>query len=242
MSMVILFFTILITMFVAEMGDKTQLLMIAMTSRYKLRDIIIGSALSILALNAIAVGLGAIISQLIPTWLIKIIAALAFFYFAWSTLRKDKDEEEEEEKAHKGHPMLIVFGTFFIAELGDKTQLTAITFAANEGANTSWKLAIVIWLSCSIGLFLADLIGMLIGYLLKSKTPKGFLDVLAFIIFSVFGVITIWQGLGMVPILSAVLQYVITICLAVVFVVLCLLTWRHVVAKRKKEATQEVQS
>ena len=61
-----LFFTILLTMFIAEMGDKTQLLLVAMTSRFKLRDIIIGSAASILVLNGLAVGVGSIISKFVP--------------------------------------------------------------------------------------------------------------------------------------------------------------------------------
>ena len=82
-----LFLQIMLTVFVAEMGDKTQLMMIAMAARYKLRDIFIGAGLAILALNALAVGLGALVSSVIPLWLIKLAAALAFLYFAWSTLR-----------------------------------------------------------------------------------------------------------------------------------------------------------
>lgn len=218
----ILFFKILFTMFVAEMGDKTQLLMVAMTSRYKLRDIIIGSAASILALNAMAVGLGALISNLIPAWLIKIIAALAFFYFAWSTLKKKETEEEEKAVEQAKHPILTVFGTFFIAELGDKTQLTAITFAASEGVALSLsgiENAVLIWLACSIGLFAADLIGMLIGYLLKSKTPEGFLDKLAFVIFAVFGVLTLHEGAALI-LTSTVLPRVIAAAAAVVFAII----------------------
>ena len=227
----VLFFTILLTMFIAEMGDKTQLLMIAMTSRYKLRDIIIGAGLSILALNAMAVGLGAIISTLIPTWLIKIIAALAFFYFAWSTLKKEGEEEEEDtSKETAKHPILAVFGTFFIAELGDKTQLTAITFAANEGANSALSHAILIWLACSIGLFLADLVGMMVGYLLKSKTPDGFLDKLAFVIFAVFGFLTLEEGSALF-LGSGVSSWLIAIAVGILFVLLCIMTWRREHAK-----------
>ncbi|MCC8168584.1 MAG: TMEM165/GDT1 family protein [Clostridiales bacterium] len=222
----VLFFTILLTMFIAEMGDKTQLLMIAMTSRYKLRDIIIGAGLSILALNAMAVGLGAIISTLIPTWLIKIIAALAFFYFAWTTLKKEGDEDEDTLKETSRHPILAVFGTFFIAELGDKTQLTAITFAANEGANQAISHAILIWLACSIGLFLADLVGMLIGYLLKSKTPDGFLDKLAFVIFAIFGFLTLEEGSALL-LGSGASSWLIAIAAAILFALLCVFTWRH---------------
>ena len=82
----------------------------------------------------------------------------------------------------------------FVAELGDKTQLTAITFGANEGM----RAALVVWIGCSLGLFAADMLGMLIGYLLKSKTPDGLLSMLAFAIFSIFGVYTLYQGLKLV--------------------------------------------
>ena len=74
---------------------------------------------------------------------------------------------------------MSVFCTFFVAELGDKTQLTAITFGANEGLSA----AVVVWLACSLGLFAADVIGLLIGYLLKSKAPEGILNTVAFFYF-----------------------------------------------------------
>ena len=60
-----LFIKILLTMFIAEMGDKTQLLLVAMTSRFKLRDIILGSAAAILVLNGLAVGVGSLSLSLI---------------------------------------------------------------------------------------------------------------------------------------------------------------------------------
>ncbi len=189
----LLFFQIMLTVFIAEMGDKTQLLMIAMTSRYKLRHILIGAALSILALNAIAVALGAIISQVIPTWLIKIVAGLAFFYFAYATLKGD-DDEDEKERTGLGHPIFIVFSTFFLAELGDKTQLTAIAFAASIGLSQ----AILIWLACSIGLFVADLIGMLAGHIIKEKFGDKIINRLAFVIFVIFGITTVYEGIKLI--------------------------------------------
>ncbi len=221
----ILFFTILGTMFLAEMGDKTQLMMIAMTSRYKLRDILLGSAAAILVLNGLAVALGALISQLIPTWLIRIVAGLAFFYFAWSAISKIADEEREKQKESRFPAVLAVFGTFFLAELGDKTQLTAITFAANEGANSALSKAVLIWLACSIGLFLADMIGMLAGQLIQKKLPDGFLDLLAFAIFAVFGYITLAEGIGLLR--AGAFAYLVSACVFAVFAVICVFTWRH---------------
>ena len=68
------------------MGDKTQLMLIALTSKYKLRDIIAGTAVAILVLNGLAVLAGGLVSEFVPDWLIKMIAAFAFLYFAASTI------------------------------------------------------------------------------------------------------------------------------------------------------------
>lgn len=218
----LLFFQVLLTMFIAEMGDKTQLLMIAMTSRFKLRDIIIGSGLAVLVLNGLAVCVGSLISQFMPAWLIKLAAGIAFFYFAWSIL-KQEDEDEEESGGKVGvHPILSVFGTFFLAELGDKTQLTAITFAANEGMES----AVTVWLACSIGLFAADLVGMLLGHLLKSKMPDGFLDKLAFVIFVLFGFTTLEEGVELLM-GPGVIDWVIASGAAALFAVLCYNTFKR---------------
>ena len=97
----ILFLKIFFTEFIAEMGDKTQLMLIALTSKYKLRDIICGTAIAILVLNGLAVLAGGLVSELIPEWLIKMIAAFAFLYFAASTIAGDEEEEEEDEDDEK---------------------------------------------------------------------------------------------------------------------------------------------
>ena len=215
----LLFVKVFSPAFIAEMGDKTQLMLIALTSKYKLRDIILGTATAILVLNGLAVLAGGLVSEFIPDWLIKTIAALAFLYFATSTVTGDDDDEEEEGgKSKIKFAPLAVFFTFFVAELGDKTQLTAITFGANEGMS----VAFIVWIGCSLGLFAADILGMLVGYLLKSKTPDGLLNTLAFVIFSVFGVYTLYQGLKLIgasvfpiPVLP------ILIAVTIAFVVLC---------------------
>ena len=189
-----LFFKVFLTEFIAEMGDKTQLMLIALTSKYKLKEIILGTAVAILVLNGLAVLAGGLVSEFIPDWVIKIVAALAFLYFAASTIAGDEDEEEGNAKSGIQFAPLAVFCTFFVAELGDKTQLTAITFGANEGMSA----ALIVWLACSLGLFAADILGMMVGYLLKSKTPDGLLKSLAFVIFSIFGVYTLYQGLHLI--------------------------------------------
>lgn len=226
----LLFLKVFFTEFIAEMGDKTQLMLIALTSKYKLRDIIAETAAAILVLNGLAVLAGGLVSEFIPDWLIKTIASLAFLYFAASTVAGDDDDEEEEGGRSKiKFAPLAVFCTFFVAELGDKTQLTAITFGANEGMGS----ALIVWIGCSLGLFLADILGMLVGYLLKSKTPEGLLNTLAFAIFSVFGVFTLYQGLKLIS--AGVCQIPvlpILIAATVVFAVLCVCLF----VRREKKA------
>ena len=188
----LLFLKVLFTEFIAEMGDKTQLMLVALTSKYKVRDIVLGTAVAVLILNGLAVLAGGLVGSLVPEFAIKLVAALAFMYFAASSLGGEDDEEEEAGEAKIKFAPLAVFCTFFVAELGDKTQLTAMTFGANEGLSA----ALVVWLACSIGLFAADMLGMLLGYLLKSKAPEGILHILAFVIFAIFGVFTLYQGLS----------------------------------------------
>lgn len=232
----LLFLKVFFTEFIAEMGDKTQLMLIALTSKYKLKDIILGTAAAILVLNGLAVLAGGLVSEFIPEWLIKIIAALAFLYFAASTLAGDDDDEEEGGKSKIQFAPLAVFCTFFVAELGDKTQLTAITFGANEGMGA----AFIVWIGCSLGLFLADILGMLVGYLLKSKTPEGLLNTLAFVIFAIFGIYTSYQALNLIsesvcpitvwPLLAAV---------TVVFVVICV--WLFMKKKKSQDVSVDKQ-
>lgn len=214
----ILLLKVFFTEFIAEMGDKTQLMLIALTSKYKLRDIIFGTAIAIFVLNGLAVLAGGLVSEFIPEWLIKMIAALAFLYFAASTIAGDEEEEEESGKSKIKFAPLAVFCTFFVAELGDKTQLTAITFGANEGMGA----ALIVWIGCSLGLFAADILGMLVGYLLKSKTSDGLLNTLAVAIFSVFGVYTLYQGLKLIRAsVCAIPVFPVLIVVTVIFAGLC---------------------
>ena len=165
----LLFMKVLFTQFIAEMGDKTQLMLVAMTSKFKLKDILLGTGVAILVLNGLAVLAGGLVSTVVPTWLIRLIAGAAFLFFAATTLKSDDDEEENVKDRKIKFAPLSVFCTFFVAELGDKTQLTAITFGANEGLSA----AVVVWLACSLGLFAADVIGLLIGYLEEQGTGRN---------------------------------------------------------------------
>jgi putative Ca2+/H+ antiporter (TMEM165/GDT1 family) len=219
----LLFMKVLFTQFIAEMGDKTQLMLVAMTSKFKLKDILLGTGVAILVLNGLAVLAGGLVSTVVPTWLIRLIAGAAFLFFAATTLKGDDDEEENVKDRKIKFAPLSVFCTFFVAELGDKTQLTAITFGANEGLSA----AVVVWLACSLGLFAADVIGLLIGYLLKSKAPEGMLNTVAFFIFSIFGILTLRQGFGLLLGAESAMILPLTVVVTVAFVIVCLVLYKQ---------------
>ena len=219
----LLFMKVLFTQFIAEMGDKTQLMLVAMTSKFKLKDILLGTGVAILVLNGLAVLAGGLVSTVVPTWLIRLIAGAAFLFFAATTLKGDDDEEENVKDRKIKFAPLSVFCTFFVAELGDKTQLTAITFGANEGLSA----AVVVWLACSLGLFAADVIGLLVGYLLKSKAPEGILNTVAFFIFSIFGILTLRQGFGLLLGAESAMILPLTVVVTVAFVIVCLVLYKQ---------------
>lgn len=221
-----IFLTVLFTIFIAEMGDKTQLLLVAMAGKYKVSHILTGTWLATVLLNVLAVGVGAALGSYLDMRIIKLAAGLAFFWFAYSTL-KGEEEEEEKEMKHKAGPILAIFGSFFIGELGDKTQLSAITLAANY-TNHQLISAFQVFLGCTLGLILADLIGLIVGVVLKSKMPTGILNAVSFGIFAVFGVISIREA--MLLIFGAGIKAVAgCLFITVVFAILCL----YVFGKRR---------
>lgn len=216
----IIFLTVLITIFVAEMGDKTQLLLVAMAGKYKIPHILTGTWLATVVLNLMAVGVGAALSNYLDMRIIKLVAGFAFFWFAYAALQSDDEEEEQREMKHHLGPVFAIFGSFFIGELGDKTQLSGITLAANY-TNQSLMNAVYVFLGCTIGLILADMIGLIAGVVLKSKIPAGVLNILSFLIFAVFGVLSVREATGLIFGAGSVAALIVCILITAVFAILC---------------------
>jgi len=214
------FFSVLFTFFVAEMGDKTQLMLFALTSKYRLRDIVTGTLSAILILNGISVAAGGLLNEFLKSnlWIVKVIATLAFFYFSLSSLKKESGEEEGGE-SKISLAFLAVFCIFFIAELGDKTQLSAITFGATNGLNSAlfW-----LYLAASLGFFAADMLGLILAFVLHGKTPDSFFKLLAFAVFAVFAFINLHTVLTelsaenfLIPVMLGAAFIFIAICIII---------------------------
>mgnify|MGYP000848323712 CR=1 FL=1 len=179
--------------FVAELGDKSQLMAMTFASRYRARDVLIGITLATAIVHLASVGIGFFIGDLFAAhqhW-ISLIAGIAFLGFAAWTLRGDELTDEEADKARrsKGTAIVAVGVAFFLAELGDKTMLATVTLATHE----NW---IGTWLGSTIGMVLADALAIAVGAILGRKLPEKVIKYGAATLFALFGLLLIAEGLG----------------------------------------------
>ena len=179
--------------FVAELGDKSQLMALAFAARYPAWTVLVAVTIATLIVHAMSVLLGAAFALALPTNVINVVAGLAFFAFAAWTIRGDSLGEEEESRAARSTRWAILaIGTaFFLAELGDKTMLATITLATNNEP-------IGVWLGSTAGMVVADAIAIGIGALLGARLPERAIKLFAAGAFIVFGAILVLEGLGVV--------------------------------------------
>jgi len=226
-------FTAFAMVFIAEMGDKTQLFLIGLASKFKIRNIVIGVAAAIAVLNGAAVALGFALGGHIDTSVIKCAAGVAFLAFAYTSLFP-KGGEEGTGGMKKGE-IIAVFLSFLLAELGDKTQLMTLTLSAEARSDGGGVPdALLIFAGCSLGLFAADIIGMLAGYFLSKKLPEKAIGALSFAIFTFFGIYTLYEASYMLS-GGDTAPVVITVTSAtVLFAALCAVTLRLIGKKKTK--------
>jgi Ca2+/H+ antiporter, TMEM165/GDT1 family len=177
--------------FVAELGDKSQLMALAFATRYGAIDVLVGISIATLLVHLGSVLLGAVVATALPTRAISIVAGLAFFVFAAWTLRGDTLDEEGAAKASRttGSIIVAVGSAFFLAELGDKTMLATITLATREEP-------VGTWLGSTAGMVAADAIAIAVGRLLGSRLPERAIRFGAAAAFVIFGAILILEGTG----------------------------------------------
>jgi putative Ca2+/H+ antiporter (TMEM165/GDT1 family) len=179
--------------FVAELGDKSQLMAMTFATRYTVRQVLIGITVATAVVHLASVGIGRVVgSQFADSqWVISIVAGVAFIVFAAWTLRGDELTEDEAEKARRstGRAIVAVGVAFFLAELGDKTMLATITLATREG----W---LGTWIGSTVGMVAADALAIGVGAVLGRKLPERVIKIGAAVAFLVFGLVLIAEGLG----------------------------------------------
>ena len=170
----------------AEIGDKTQLLAFLLAARFKRPlPIILGIFVATLLNHALAGAVGAWLTRLVQPDMLRWILGLSFIAMALWTLIPDKIEDDEAQVASK----LGVFGatlvTFFLAEMGDKTQIATVALSARFDA----LFAVV--MGTTLGMMIANVPAVLLGEVAAKKLPVATVHRIAACIFAVLGVITL---------------------------------------------------
>ena len=177
--------------FVAELGDKSQLMAMTFAARYRAMPVLIGITIATAITHAISVAIGAVLGASIPTETIALLAGVAFLGFAAWTLKGDELTDEEAQKADRSNRTAIIAASvaFFLAELGDKTMLATITLATKEGVVGTWA-------GSTLGMVAADALAILVGYYLKSRLPEKAIRIGAAVAFALFGILLIAEAIS----------------------------------------------
>ncbi|MYM37943.1 TMEM165/GDT1 family protein [Duganella qianjiadongensis] len=179
----------------AEIGDKTQLLAFILAARFKKPlPIICGILAATIVNHGLAGALGAWITALLSPDMLRWILGISFIAMAVWTLIPDKIEDEETRIASK----LGVFGatlvTFFLAEMGDKTQIATVALAAHYAA------PLMVVAGTTLGMLIADVPAVFVGDKLSSRIPMRLVHSIAAAVFACLGVATLLgagSGLGL---------------------------------------------
>lgn len=176
--------------FVAELGDKSQLLSLAYATKYRPVHVLAGITIASLVMHGLAVAVGSVAGAVIPERAVSIAAGVAFLVFGALSLRVDDDEEADELAAKpSGHgAVATVAASFVVAELGDKTQLATLTLAGRSPG-------LVVWLGASLGMVAANALAIVAGVALGKRLPADTIRKGAAALFFVFGLLLLVDGL-----------------------------------------------
>lgn len=170
---------------IAEIGDKTQLLSLFLVARFSNRWAIVAGIIAATLVNhGVSAWLGAWIAEAIPAEWLKWMVALSFFVIGAWLLIPDRDSDEESSVLKYG-AFLATTVLFFIAEIGDKTQIATVVLAARYDAT----LAVVG--GTTLGMLAANVPVILAGGWLMERIPLTWTRRAAFVLFVAMGVITL---------------------------------------------------
>jgi Ca2+/H+ antiporter, TMEM165/GDT1 family len=169
--------------FIAEFGDKSQLLVLAFATRYPWQPVVIGLVIAAAVIQGISVVVGAAVGAILPETAVAVVSGLAFIGVAIWTLRgEDEDDEAASTVAPLGGIGLVatVAGTFIVAELGDKTMLATFALAASQGP-------IPTWIGATAAMVAANLVAVVIGRTVGSRLSPRLVRIGSAVLFALAG-------------------------------------------------------
>ena len=205
-----------IVIFVAEQGDKTQILAFALATKYKAWQVLLGIVLVNAAMLLVFAVVGRLVGSFLPEFWLWVVSGLAFVAFGIHSLvskeEGEADAERDEGRLGKYGPVLATAGLFFLAEIADSAELLTMALAANPAgplgslgafgrgidrslaalgvtaANVSPAATLIgVWIGAVLGLTLADALAVGVGRLLGRRLPEQLLRRVSGVIFLLAG-------------------------------------------------------
>lgn len=180
--------------FLAEMGDKTQLLVMGLAMKFPWQKVMAGVVLATIGNHLLAGIIGVACGSFLKGQTIAIASSVLFIAFGLYSLKEafagGEEEEEEEADISAEHPIKTVALAFFLAEMGDKTQFATAALAAKYG-NLAWILC-----GTTAAMALADGLGILVGTALTRVLPKERIDLISAVVFIAFGAFGLYEIFG----------------------------------------------
>ncbi len=174
----------------AEIGDKTQLLAFILAARFKKPlPIIAGILLATIINHGLAGALGAWITAAVSPDVLRWVLGLSFLAMAIWTMIPDKIEEEETAVAQRFGVFGATLVTFFLAEMGDKTQIATVALTAHYAA------PVLVVIGTTLGMLIADVPAVFLGDRLAGRIPMKLVHSIAALIFALLGLATL-MGAG----------------------------------------------
>ena len=172
--------------FVAELGDKSQLLAMTLASRRPAVPVLVGVAIAATVLQGLAALVGATLASAVPGRLVAVVAAVGFLLAAVLTLRSDDEEQVSVRTARS--TVLMAAGSLLLAELGDKTMFATAALAVRE---QPW----LTWIGGTTGMVLADALAVALGATLLRRLPTRALRWGTAAVFAAVGLAVLVAGL-----------------------------------------------
>jgi len=176
--------------FIAELGDKSQLMAMMFALRYRWWVVLSAITAATIAVHLLSVAIGYYLGAALPTHLLGILAGAMFVFFALWTLRGDSLTDDEAGRAEKATApaFFVVTSAFMLAELGDKTMLATVTLAADK----PW---LPVWIGSTVGMVAADALAILVGVVAGRHLPERTIQIVAAGLFLAFGAYLLIEGL-----------------------------------------------
>lgn len=171
--------------FVAELGDKTQLVALGFGARHRLAPVLVGVVLAYMATNLLSVVVGGLLGAALPTRAVGIGGGVLFLGFAAYTLFTGDEHDHDHDapaSALTGRVVFTVATAMFVAELGDKTMLATATLAARGSP-------ILVWIGATIGIVASGALGVIVGRMAGAHIPERAIRIVSGALFAVFGVV-----------------------------------------------------